>query len=134
MSYPPPPSDQPGGQPGDQAGAPPPPPSPPPPPAYGAPPPPGQYYGGGGYAVPVGNQKALWAMILGIVGLVCCTFASIAAIVLGLQAKKEIEASGGMQTGAGQAQAGFVMGIIGCALGAIGIIAYIGLVAVGSTT
>ena len=82
--------------------------------------------------MPQANKKALWAMILGIVGLVCCTFASIAAIVLGIQAKNEIEASGGMQTGAGQAQAGFILGIIGCALGVIGIIAYAALAATGN--
>jgi hypothetical protein len=136
MSYPPPPPDEPG----DSGSAPPPPPpqSPygsalPPPPPYGAPPPPAYPYpAAGGYAVPAGNQKAMWAMILGIVGLVCCMFASIAAIVLGAQAKNEIAASGGMQTGAGQAQAGFVLGIIGCALGVVLLIGWVGLAVAGA--
>jgi hypothetical protein len=128
MSYPPPPND-----PDDSDSTPPPPPPPPPygnppPPAYAPPPPPGYAYpAGGAYAVPAGNKKALWSMILGIVSLVCCgVVTGIIAIVLSQQAKQEIAASGGMQTGAGQAQAGFVLGIIGIALSVIGIIAFAG--------
>jgi len=74
--------------------------------------------------VPAGNKKAMWSMILGILSLVCCgVITGIAAIVLSQQAKREIAASGGMQTGAGQAQAGFVLGIIGVAITVIGVIA-----------
>jgi len=126
MSYPPPP---PG--PDDAAGTPPPPPygsapPPPPPPPYGGQPPtyppaPGGYYG----PPPSGsNQKALWAMILGIVGLLCCSPLAIAAIVLGVIAKREIAESGGTQSGRGQAQAGFVLGIIGCVVMVLGIIVF----------
>jgi hypothetical protein len=132
MSYPPPP-DQP-----DESGAPPPPPppppygsAPPPPPpygagpGYGAPPPGYGYPAGGGYAVPAGNKKAQWALILGIVSLFCCgAVTGIIAIVLSQQAKQEIRASGGMQTGEGQAQAGFVLGIIGIALTVLGIVVF----------
>jgi hypothetical protein len=67
----------------------------------------------GGYAQPQTNQKAMWSMILGIVGLVCCgLFAGIPALILGNLAKKEISASGGAQTGAGMATAGVILGII----------------------
>jgi len=128
MSYPPPPE-----QPDDSGSTPPPPPPPPPPPygtppAYGAPPPPGYGYpAGGAYAVPQGNKKALWSMIVGILSLICCGIVTgIVAIVLSQQAKREIAASGGMQTGAGQAQAGFILGIIGIALSVVGIIAIVG--------
>jgi hypothetical protein len=56
-------------------------------------------------------------MIAGILSLLCCgIIAGVIAIILSLQAKKEIEASGGQQTGAGMAQAGLVLGIIGCVL------------------
>ena len=141
MSYPPPP---PSDQPGDSEGTPPPPespygspppqspygspPPPPPAPPYGAPPPPGYPYpAGGGYAMPASNKKALWAMILGIVSLFCCGIVTgIVAIVLSQQAKQEIARSGGMQTGAGQAQAGFILGIIGIALSLIGIVLVLG--------
>jgi len=140
MSYPPPPPQEP-----DDSGSIPPPPPPPPappygsaPPPYGAPqpgygaPPPGYGYPGGGMAVPSSNQKALWSMILGIVSLFCCgVITGIVAIVLAQQAKKEIAASGGMQTGAGQAQAGFVLGIIGVALTVVGLFAWVGLRANG---
>ena len=52
-------------------------------------------------------------MILGIVGMVfCCLFAGIPAIVLGRQAKDEIDAAPGAQEGRGMATAGFVLGII----------------------
>ena len=126
MSYPPPPpgADDAGSTPppAPPYGAPPPPPAPPyggPPPGY--PPAPGGYYG---QPVPAGNKKAMWSMILGILSLVCCgVITGIAAIVLSQQAKREIAASGGMQTGAGQAQAGFVLGIIGVAITVIGVIA-----------
>ena len=55
-------------------------------------------------------------MIIGIVSILCCGPAGIAAIIMGNQAKKEIAASGGALTGQGQAQAGFVLGIIALVL------------------
>lgn len=136
MSYPPPPAGP------EDPGTPAPPPpgnAPPPPPPYGGPPPPAPPYGGpppgyppapAGYygpPTPSGNQKALWSMILGIASLVCCGVVTGAiAIVLSQQAKREIAASGGMQTGAGQAQAGFVLGIIGVALTVVGLLVVAG--------
>jgi hypothetical protein len=95
------------------------PPAPPPFPPYG------QYAGPPGYQPPESNKKALWSLILGIVGLVCCGFAAIAAIVLANQARNEIRMSGGAQTGGGQAQAGLILGIVGCALWALGLVFYL---------
>lgn len=115
MSYPPPP-------PGDN--------QPPPGGGYLPPPPGGGSYpppppGGGGYAQPQSNKKALWSMILGILGLVCCgVFAGVPALILGNMAKKEIAASGGAQTGGGMAKAGFILGIISIAVTVIYIILY----------
>lgn len=100
--------------------------------SYNAPPPPppppdspyGQMPGYG--AVPASNQKALWSMILGIVGLVCCGVVfGIAAIVLSKQAQREIAGSGGSQGGGGQAQAGFILGVIDVALWAVVIVGYL---------
>lgn len=52
-------------------------------------------------------------MILGILGMVCCgLFAGIPAIVLGTQARREIDAAPHVQGGRGMATAGFVLGII----------------------
>ena len=119
------PAQPPGGQPPPAQ-----PPGPPSPPGYGPPPPgyqpqPGAY--GGGVQQ---NQKALWSMILGIVGLVCCgLFTAIPAIILGHMGKKEIDATGGAQSGRGMAQAGFIMGIIGTVLSVVGIILYVTIIA-----
>jgi hypothetical protein len=88
------------------------PPPPPPPGGYG-----GDQYGGGGYAAPKTNQKAIWALVTGILSVICCgVIAGIPALILGQSAKKEIAASGGAQSGGGMAQAGFVLGIISIAL------------------
>jgi hypothetical protein len=109
----------------------------PPPPAsggYGAPPPyPPQGAPGGYGPVPQTLQKATWAMIIGIVSILCCGPVGIAALIMGSQAKKEIAASNGALTGHGQAQAGFVLGIIALVLTVLGILFY-ALVLVGMST
>ena len=81
----------------------------PPPPPEGSPPPPppnpwqAPAYGQPG--VPVAsatNQKATWALILGILGPFCCgIFTAIPALILGIMARKEIDASGGTPDGPG---------------------------------
>lgn len=81
--------------------------------SYPPPPPPPPGAGGYGYVEQQTNKKAIWALVLGILGLVCCgLFAGIPAIILGNMAKSEIDASGGLQSGRGVAVAGFVLGII----------------------
>ena len=96
----------------------------PPPGGYGAAPPPPPGYGYGGYGQPAGNnKKAIWALVLGILGLLCCGFfTGIPALILGKQAQSEIDASGGQQTGRGMATAGFILGIISIVWGIIGVI------------
>ena len=92
--------------------------------SYSAPPPP-DATGGYGYAQPKTNQKAIWSLVTGILGLICCgLIGGIPALILGNMAKKEIAASGGAETGAGMAQAGFILGIIAIVLGILGIIAF----------
>jgi hypothetical protein len=66
------------------------------------------------------NQKAVWAMVLGILGTVlCCLFAGVPAIILGAIARKEIAASAGFQEGRGMATAGLVLGIVSTVLSVI---------------
>jgi hypothetical protein len=78
------------------------------------------------------NQKAIWSLILGILGLVCCgVFTAVPAIFLGAMAKKEIAASGGMERGEGTAQAGFILGIIGAVLGVLGLVLLAAMIATG---
>jgi hypothetical protein len=95
-------------------------PPPPPPPQYGAPVP-GANAGS--------NKKAIWSLVLGIIGVICCGIGIIPggiAIFLGRGAKQEIAASG--QTGGGMAQAGIILGIIAVVLS----ILYYILLAMGS--
>lgn len=63
----------------------------------------------------------------GLFGL--AVIASIAAIVMGVQAKGEIARSQGAISGAGQAQAGFITGIIGTVLLGIGLVFFIAVFA-----
>jgi Domain of unknown function (DUF4190)/zinc-ribbon domain len=78
---------------------------------------------------PETSGKAIAALVLGIAGvlfvpLVC----SILAIVLGRQAKREIEAEPRL-SGEGMATAGSVLGIVGLCLFAIGVLLLLLLVA-----
>jgi len=90
-----------------------PPPWQPPPPPYGQQPP--------GYPMPVAppaTGKSVTALVLGICGVVICPLIlSVPAIIVGQSAKKEIDASQGRLGGRSQAQAGFILGIIGTVLG-----------------
>lgn len=114
-------------------------------PPIGGYPPPGGYgagfgagYGPGfGYAPPQDHPNANTAMILGLVGLVgsfVCAFPLLAspfALWLGTKAKREIDASGGQLGGRGNAQTGFVTGLIGTILLALGIVALTVFVIIG---
>jgi hypothetical protein len=70
------------------------------------------------------SGKAIAALILGICGFVVCPLVpSILAIVFATQARTEIEASRGRLGGAGQAQAGLILGWIGVAFSVLGLLA-----------
>jgi hypothetical protein len=69
------------------------------------------------------NGKATASLALGIGGLLVCPLVlSVLAIVLGLQARKEIDRSGGRQRGRGNATAGVVTGGVGLVLGIVVIV------------
>jgi hypothetical protein len=86
--------------------------------SYAGPPPPPDAPGGYGYAQPQTSQKAIWALVTGILGF-CCGLLGIVGIILGVVAKKEIDASNGALSGRGMAQAGLVLGIIALTLNVI---------------
>ncbi len=92
-------------------------PPPPPPPQYGAPPP---GYGG---QPPKNSAMAISALVLGIIGAIPCFWGcfvfSGGGVVLGMLAKKEIRESNGAKKGAGLAQWGFILGIVGLVLGVL---------------
>jgi Domain of unknown function (DUF4190)/Septum formation len=97
---------------------------PPPYPGYSAPGYPGGGYGySGPYpAQPPANEPlSIWSLVLGIVSFVVCPLlAAIPAIITGAKAKKSIDRSGGMKTGRGMAQAGFILGWVNIGLSIVG--------------
>lgn len=108
---------------------------PPPPgqqPTYGQPPQqppqqPGQFYPQIPMEPPA-TSKSTTALVLGITGLVICPgVLSIPAWIVGQQAVREIDASQGRLGGRSQAQAGYILGIIGTCLAALGILAFVAL-------
>lgn len=89
-------------------------------PQYGAAPYGSPQYGapqqGGPYGAPMQQEhdKSTLILVLGILSLVCCgLFTGIPAIIMGRQAMQQIDSSGGMLSGRGKVQAGFICGIIG---------------------
>jgi multisubunit Na+/H+ antiporter MnhB subunit len=82
------------------------------------------------YGVPGGrpqsHKKAITSMILGIVGLFCIPLVlSVLALVLGIQARAEIDRSGGAYGNRGMATAGIVLGIIGAVFGGIFVVSLV---------
>ncbi len=85
---------------------------------------------GSGYVAPTtpASGKAIAALILGIGGLSFCPLVlSVFALVLGYQARAEIDRSGGGLGGRGQATAGIVLGWIGVVI----LVAFIALIVIG---
>lgn len=83
---------------------------------------------------PESNGKAITALVLGICSfLICPVILSIPAVILGYQARGEIDRSGGRQTGRGLAVAGIVLGWLNLALSVIAIIAVVALGVFGAT-
>ncbi|MDD2695842.1 MAG: DUF4190 domain-containing protein [Anaerolineales bacterium] len=69
---------------------------------------------------PPNSSLSVVSLVLGILGLTFLpVIGSIAAVITGAMAKKEIRASRGAVAGEGLATAGIVMGWIGIALGVI---------------
>jgi hypothetical protein len=81
---------------------------------------------------PPTNGKATTALVLGICGVMLFPILlSVPALVLGYQARREIDSSNGASGGRGQAIAGIVLGWVGLVLGVVIVLALIGLL-VGS--
>lgn len=124
--------------------------------AYGQTPPPAGYgaqpghgaqpgYGQAPYGSPAayGGQVgtpdggATTSMVLGIIGLagsIVCGLPIVLspfALFMGLAAKKRIDASNGALTGRGNAQAGFILGIIGTVLLVLSIILVVVFIIIG---
>lgn len=85
---------------------------------YGPTPPYGSNpYAAGPYGYTATNHpQAVASLVLGVVGLVICSYVGIAAFLVGRRARKEILAEPQRYSGLGMATAGWVMGIIGIVL------------------
>ena len=98
----------------------------------------GQQYGYT-YLVP-NHPQATTALVLGLIGLIggCLCglplLASPFAWAVGARAKREIEAAHGQLGGAGNAQAGYVTGIIGTVLLVLAVFALVLLLVIGIAT
>jgi len=92
-------------------------------PGYGAPGSGAPGYGQPAYYAAPNHESATTALILGILGLVVCPLVlSIPAWVIGRRAMNEIDASQGRIGGRGNAKAGYVLGIVGTAMGALSLL------------
>ncbi len=86
-------------------------------------------------AAPSSNSKAIWSLVLGILGIVSCyIFTGIPAIILGGSAKREIRAAGGMQGGAGLATAGVILGWISVAMIALIVLFVLAIALLGESS
>jgi hypothetical protein len=75
------------------------------------------------------SSKAIVALVLGIVSILICTLAGIAAIVVGNQARRDIRHTG--EAGDGMALAGVILGWVALGLTVLGILVFVTLIAVG---
>jgi hypothetical protein len=80
------------------------------------------------------NGKAIASLVLGILGIVSCLVFAIIALILGYQARNEIAASGGWQTGESLAKAGIILGWAGLALWIGFMLFYAIIIAVASSS
>ena len=88
---------------------------------YGYPPAPG----GAGPVYAPDHPRSTTALVLGILSLVLCGLLGPFAWVIGKRTVDEIDSSGGQYGGRGTAQAGYVMGVIGTILLALGLLALV---------
>jgi uncharacterized membrane protein YjgN (DUF898 family) len=81
---------------------------------------------------PQDHPRATTSLVLGILGIVICGICAPFAWKFGKQAVTEIDASGGRMGGRGQAQAGYILGIIGTILLILTIVFFVVLGITGS--
>jgi hypothetical protein len=86
-----------------------------------------------GYRPPAQQQRtpgnAVASLVLGILGIILCPLiCSVLAIIFGRQAKDEIERDPSLG-GAGMAQAGYILGLVGLGLFALGLVFWVVVIA-----
>ncbi len=114
----------PGGQPPYNGGM-----TPPPPGGYGAPPPPGGFGG----ASEEKNSLGVWALVLGILGFICCSiFTAIPAIIVGKASEQA--AAQGLATNGTLGKVGRILGWVQVGLTIAVVALYAVLFATGTVT
>jgi len=91
----------------------------------------------GGYgatAMAPNDSQATLALVLGILGVVCCQILAPVAIFIGNASRRRIQASGGTLGGAGMATAGFVLGIVGTVILVLGVVYFIAIIIGAAST
>ncbi|MDX1386064.1 MAG: DUF4190 domain-containing protein [bacterium] len=84
---------------------------------------------------PADNTKAIITLVLGILSLICCGFfAGIPAIFVGRSELKAIDEGRSSESNRNMAKIGFILGIVGTILSALGTIAYIGIIVLAIVT
>ncbi|MFD5175359.1 DUF4190 domain-containing protein [Nocardia sp. NPDC058379] len=83
-----------------------------------------------GYGPPPDHPQATTALILGILGLALCGILAPFAWAKGRSVLGEIDASQGRVGGRSQAYAGYIMGIVGTAVLAVGLLVTVASVVV----
>lgn len=70
----------------------------------------------GGTVAAKDNKQALWALILGILGIVCCGLLAPVAWYMGRKEVQAVDAGLSSQENRGMAMAGMILGIVGSVL------------------
>ncbi|RLV56423.1 DUF4190 domain-containing protein [Aeromicrobium phragmitis] len=86
---------------------------------------------GGGWQPPPKHPQATLVLILGILGLAVCGVLAPVAWVMGNRALREIDANPQQFGGRSEANAGRILGIVGTAFLAIGLLLLVALLAFG---
>jgi hypothetical protein len=71
------------------------------------------------------SSRATTALVLGILGLLCCGLLGIPAIIVGKQEMNNIDQGLAPVEGRGLAQAGFILGIVSLAIWVLGTLAWL---------
>ncbi|MDD5644931.1 MAG: DUF4190 domain-containing protein [bacterium] len=77
------------------------------------------------------SGRAVTALVLGIVGMLCCGPLAIAAWILGAMELSDIKKGLSSKAGEGMAKAGMIIGIVGTVLMILGILIWISIMAIG---
>lgn len=71
------------------------------------------------------SSRATTALVLGILGLLCCGLLGIPAMIIGKQEMNSIDQGLAPVEGRGLAQAGFILGIVALVLFGVGIVVFL---------